>query len=200
MRCCIASAAIVLTCWSSLGMADAVPPEHGQGIQTKKASRAASLLRKKAAGKLESEVDSHQPKSENWFKVFDRDWDAAAYQPYVSEPQQQLRDARWFENDGDEWDGWHMYGENHVETDRSWAYWHRNGRYGSGQHDGVHTRPMCWGDCAQEAKRREPLFVRWWLDIFPPAEMRGAANSRSVSGLWIASAAVAMLLQAIHLR
>mmetsp|Transcript_21610 Transcript_21610/g.39631 ORF Transcript_21610/g.39631 Transcript_21610/m.39631 type:complete len:195 (-) Transcript_21610:64-648(-) len=169
-----------------------VPAEDGRNIKRDAASQKGASLQQREA-KKGGEI---APKPVEWFKVFDRNWDEWGYRPndWISRPQNHLRDASWFEHEEEEWDGWHMYGENRVDTNRIWSFWHTAGRHGSGQHDGVHTRPQQWGDDSDRSQG--PLLVRWWFDIFPAAEMHGAAPCRST---WIAWATVLAGLLHVHL-
>merc|ERR1719458_901354 len=53
----------------------------------------------------------------------------------------QPRDAGWFEGDGDQYDGWHMYGRNTVETNTSRPQYARERRFGRSEVEGPHRRP-----------------------------------------------------------
>mmetsp|Transcript_39719 Transcript_39719/g.76104 ORF Transcript_39719/g.76104 Transcript_39719/m.76104 type:complete len:155 (+) Transcript_39719:100-564(+) len=53
----------------------------------------------------------------------------------------QPRESGWFEGDGDQYDGHHMYGRNTVETNTSRPQYLRERRFGNNEVEGPHRRP-----------------------------------------------------------
>mmetsp|Transcript_44391 Transcript_44391/g.78029 ORF Transcript_44391/g.78029 Transcript_44391/m.78029 type:complete len:175 (-) Transcript_44391:67-591(-) len=87
--------------------------------------------------------------------------------------------AGWFETDGDEWDGLHMYGSNTVDRQTDWPPVYSGGRFGSEDQDGPHTRAY-----DPRGFRVSKPFAQWQIPMLK-AEFRAAACQRSLFSLLV---------------